>query len=153
MGTRATLSVYNDSNCIEQLTQVFRSMDGYPTYAGRLLFNALKGVRLTNGYFGYSKNERREWANGMGHLAATATGVWLEGGANLCYVLHPKVWEIGSEWSYVLYPASDPLKASQRDGGVAIRLRVSSYGKELWDGELSAFDETVRQQVENRDDD
>ena len=139
MGTRATLTIFQDPARTKPITRIFRSMDGYPSEAGAQLHAHLRRLQLTNGYTRhYEVRENERWVNGMGHLAAVATGAWLMGNGT-CHVLAPD--EGGSdEWEYDLFPASNPYEANQDTNPVGILLRVATFGEQVWLGLVAEFD-------------
>ena len=80
MGTRSIVTFYDENDAA--FCTVYRQMDGYPSYRGKLLAAFLKRKTIVDGFTSNMSGET--YANGMGDLAAQ----WIatrRGDGGLCY--------------------------------------------------------------------
>jgi hypothetical protein len=67
MGTRSTIKIHNGGKNSDVLVTLYKQFDGYFDGLGEELKSFLEDIHLVNGF---SMNEKRKIANGMGCLAA-----------------------------------------------------------------------------------
>ena len=97
MGTRSLTFVYDDNKAVMNM---YRQFDGYPEGHGLELAKFLNSFeQITNGY---SVNENRKIANGMGCLAAQLVANFKVGHGGF-YLYPTSARDCGQEYEYHVY--------------------------------------------------
>ena len=96
MGTRSITRIFDGSG--DQITAIYRQMDGYPEGMGLDLAHYLRDITIVNGM---SLNETRKIANGIHCLAALIVCHFKEGQPGGIYLYPPRYgWFAWQEYEY-----------------------------------------------------
>jgi hypothetical protein len=155
MGTRSLTRVFNtykneknNKQVKEQLVNMYRQYDGYPSGHGEELADFLKGGKVVNGIGG---NETQRVFNGAGCLAAQMI-VHFKDGAGGIYIEPISAKNCGQDYEYEIYvdwvTHEITLKCFEC-GYINKKGEYKSGKKLLFEGKPTDFDQFVEKQEEN----
>lgn len=95
MGTRSLITVESGG---KEIVTIYRHWDGYPSVAGRDIWNALKDCEVVNG----RRDDDDKYPNGIGRMTCHLIAKLIEAGADPD-ILPTGMREVGEEYHYRIY--------------------------------------------------
>jgi hypothetical protein len=156
MGTRSLTRVFNtykneknNKQVKEQLVNMYRQYDGYPSGHGEELADFLKGGKVVNGIG--SRDEKQILFNGAGCLAAQMIAHFKDGAGGF-YIEPITAKDCGQEYEYEVIVDFDTKEVTMKcfeNGYINKKGEYKSGKKLLFEGKPADFEQFVAELEEN----